>query len=763
MISLYQLIAAIPENDLLDGWKKARSRFESSLIQSNLSQKESLLELPSSFWQDLFTELSQNSEGDFLALSTLKRNRKIINKFGEILIAAKLITENSVPTISFPQKHYRNEIIRLDRLRNTKTGEMSRLIDFDEISEKLFKVINGIEKSDGFINLMDLEETLLALCLFTGFTQTDPIKVLHQLTWKDVRIPQSDLMWIPLLSRIKDRPIGGIWFEPAPITKLLFYCKYYVDRKKNVEDGERVFSKHSVEALRKKGKNLLHQYCQKLTIPELSVQKLVQLERFQMSLSLGSNLLTSVISGIVPINPLQIDLASVTYREMKSGKPSNIEVVEDHKDEVTSENDSSVLQEKEDESVNLYAELLEILQPMVSQFLLDPGNDKPDGLVFFVRDNIHSKNIQQRNISWLVNWILEMKQLKKTRIPYWAAVLRVIAFFPRLSLEQFDQDYLEIFMDSDYATSSLALSKSAVRIFHSYLKDNNVDVPEINWKKIKITRTYSTVAAISYEDFQQLIQSEMPSELGWAVKMAFWAGLRIGEVCRVCVCDLDILEGRPLLYVVPSKRKKPRKVSLEHLSKEELMQLRKFRQHRVEISGQNALLIVDSELNGLKNKNTTTSISGYLFKNDKYHSKRRFHQLRAAALDIFFVMSKDIRFATLLGGHDLVQTNAQYYQHKLDLYASIELKKWNNPLFREDLHIPLTNLAKMLGYSTKHISNCINKFNLDKKHSIIRRKEWQYLLDGKRPIAGGKPPLYINVLDAIRLVDWMIENLYNHE
>ena len=757
-------VSCLPDTIGIDGWRTVKGLVSTKLDEFNSMEFESTEDIyklfSASFWQGIFDELIKNDNTRLKSFSTRLRYKALVIRVGEIWTNNGLLVDESYREVKNPPKHNRRQVVNPERLVDKKSGTIFRLQDFQLFLDQFVNRINGMEDPSKLISNCELEEIFVLACLLTGFLQEDPLKVIHSLTWNDIFKTGGSLSWIPYMDKVSSMRKGGYWIELAPFTRLLALCIKYRNRKSKSEAQHKVVKElENLKELRRKIVERVVGIGKKCNLSVLRVDNIVQTERLHLRLCLKTNLLLSILTGMVKEYSISSRQVEEIYRQLKNKEFDPEAIIEFS----AQDNEENYIEEaEEDESKTLeifeeYSGIYDELRPFLYSFVQANSESGKKKLIDWVNINLNSDNVSNHNFSWMIKWLIENKKSQPTKQTYWLAALRILQLFPFVKIENIGQEELKLFLECDYLPSSLLLSKAAWKQFYLFLKENCVKLQEIDWKKLRVKQKSISVRVFTKKVYEQLI-TDLPAHVGWSIRLSYWAGLRVGEVCRLRACDLS-LEGLPFLYVVKSKGKISRRVSLEHLSGQQLKALAKLKKHRTEKSGNNAILIVDLEEKQLVSKNISNNVSEQLVRitGKVSDGSRRihFHSLRSAAAERFYVIKDDIRYPSIQLGHRLVQTDVQHYQHTLDLQASIEIQDWNNPLYKRDLHLPIVVIASFLGYTSNQLRNYLDDFDKSFTAAKIQRKVAEELPDGERPRRGGAKMQYICIIDAIRLLEWI--------
>jgi len=375
-------------------------------------------------------------------------------------------------------------------------------------------------------------------------------------------------------------------------------------------------------------------------------------------------------------------------------------------------------------------------------------------------------NRPRYTVGWLVRWQLDLVKdtglLPESRQAYWCAVWRGIWFAPGLSLSEVDAATLDQILDNEYVAATRRVARAAWKRFWTFLRDSGLPVHPIDWRSVRVHGEHQPARVITPRMLAAVIAApgvHQHEALTLAVWLASRAGLRVSEVCRLTAGDL-VLGGLPYLIVSHSKGGRSRRVSLEHITREELDQLSHLRQTRLAQSG-NGCLVLDQAGEPCNPRAVSRTVGRLLAPFNGPDTRERrlsFQSLRAYAITQFLSLSGDVRYAALQAGHLLTATTTGNYLHDLDLRALPLLQARQSPLNRPRLHVPLALLAVLLDRTPQRVDQMVKEFNAEPGHGALEIRTAQDLPDGPRPPRPGRPALYISVMDALRLVRWLWEH-----
>lgn len=760
------LISKLPKKIYGDGGERTlkvvKERLET--LDKKSESSELLVKIPVSFWQNCFDLLINKANGDLLSYSTRQRYQRNLKEIFEHLKENHYISGECEIDIQVPQKHYRKQCIRLDKLYNPQTNEIYTLESFEQLLTTFSEQLKGITEIPYQLDDQQVADLFIVSCLLTGFVQNDPLQKIYALTWQDIPLRHDELSWMPYAASIENKAQDGFWYRSAPCTKLLGLGLSFRIRKQSPNKSDGVFSTvfKDIAAFRKSGKDALLQLYEKADTPKIPIESLIHLERLHLRLFIPSNLPLSVLSGVVKVNAVPRDQANQLFFNPRNKDQESWFVSNDEEDFEGEEADPVLEDENLQDLLQSYAGVFKEIQPMTLAFRKDPSRINKAEIINWIEANQTNPDLAVQNMTKLLGWLISMKVKKKTatRSSYWTAAIRVLKYFPDTAVEKIDQNAFKQFLTSEYEEQSLQLSKTAWKKFHTYLKEKKVTVPNIAWEKLRIKRKPNSVRIltnINYTDF--LSGQSLPKHIGWAIRLSLWCGLRVSEVCRLRANDF-LLHGGMILYVRPSKNGKRRRVSLEHLNQKRLKALQKLQAQRLKVS-RDAFLLIDEQGEALQPKKLSAVVSkkfqeaGLITMKGKGRDIR-YHSLRASAAVISYKLFRDIRFATQQLGHSMPSTTCKHYLNTLDLEAAQLIQNWNNPLFDENLHLPLTHLAPLMGCTPNHVRNHLRDYNEAHPENQLSFKLPDQLPDGPRPGRGGAPKQYLGVLDAITLLGWLI-------
>lgn len=755
-----------------DGFRRVINLITSKLrevaLENSMDHSAGKVTFPEDFWQDLYDHLVTKKDGRRLANSTRKRYLALIRQVFEVWLKEGYVSEENRPSIRTSPQHSRDLSVSINGARNRYSGEMFRFEEFEKLLQTFLAFFNGSSSYPRLMDTAELQQNLLISCLLTGFVQSDPVGVLHALKWEDIPLEQDMPAWMPAIDRSTYKRRGGFWFQLAPLTHLLFLANRY-RQLKEIKKGKnpKVFSvTKDLKALRRNAAGEIERWCQQASLPLKRLENLVQIERFHIRLSLDTNVHLAILGGMREIHPIPAEqvrqwLELSRNAALEGGFFLNFEASEDSQLDQNEEPAMGTRGEKqEEETAQRYRQMQLELHHLLGSFLQDVHTPLERTMLeeWSEVNNDHA-SIPVQNMAWLVKWLLAMKNKPQSRTTYWFAALRLLEFAPDLAVAQIDEEVIAGFLHSEeYAPSTLHLSKAAWKKFHQFMAEEGLSVAQIRWNRLQIKRRTVKTRIIQASEIERVLLAEMKTYLIWAIRLAYWAGLRVSEVCRLRACDL-VLDGEPYLYIRRSKRGKRRRVRLTHLSEVELHWLQTLVEDRLAL-GLEAYLIVDEKGHSLESKVLSEQI-GRCFQEMGLLKKGegraiRFHSLRSAGGERIYQYSGDLRYAAQQLGHSLACTTLENYLHTLDLQAAVAIRQWNNPLYSETIHLPVVVLAAQLGISTNHAGNYIDAYNAANPASPIPLKLPAELSDGPRPGRGGAPMRYICVMDAIRLVGWLV-------
>lgn len=758
------LVRIIPRSGSIKGWQKARSTFDTVLTDSwklvIISNDNRSVRIPNQIWQDCFNKLIVSKAGDLTAYSARMRHQAILKKFGEILLGEGIITDESLPVLNVPPKHPRKQAVNIERLRNKNPVFLYRLCDFETLATRIVANINGVKPYvDANLSNQYLQDRIIESCLFSGFIQNDPVQILYSLTWNDFLVGGSNLTFLPYFEKENDKRSGGIWIVLSPFTQFLLLCLKYRRYKKSATQNSKIFIFPDQRNFRSHVNQILNHLIDDYHLPCLKLANLIELEKLHLRIFLNNNLYLSVLSGMVKINSLPIEQANREYTKFKGDDTKiAIEIETDqyqHEDEIE-EDLEEIDDETERANLELYSQIIDELTPHIKTFIFKRSLKSREVLEKWITGNNEKLTIPHQNIAKLISWLLSIKHEPQTTSAYWAANMRLLKFFDNYSIDQLDQSLFTEFINSDYEVGSKNLSKTAWKQFYEFLQSEGYSVPQIEWSKLRIWKKFKQKFTITSEELSLLLQS-LSTPYKWAVQLSFWCGLRVSEVCRLKICDFQIFDGRPFVYIRKSKRKKRRKVSLEHLDKTELEQLREFILRRTSEQGLFGFVLPNTNNQPMNSLDVSRTIGEALCQ--KSSKNRRFHELRGAFANYSFSLYLDIRFTSRQLGHSIVRVTHEHYLNNLDLHASIDMENWLNPLFNCQTCIPVKNISHLLGFQSRQFLNYCRVFNESHSDDKLMFLDPSSLPDGKRPDRIGAKMRYLSVNDAIRLLKWMIENI----
>jgi hypothetical protein len=217
------------------------------------------------------------------------------------------------------------------------------------------------------------------------------------------------------------------------------------------------------------------------------------------------------------------------------------------------------------------------------------------------------------------------------------------------------------------------------------------------------------------------------------------------------VVDFSVLifspTGRFLYLKTQAKGGKHRRVSLDYVTENEMKRLLEIVSQKRPVD----FLVTDAAGKPLDPKSVSEKVGKVL--NTLIESDHtadiplRFHSLRGYGLTQAFLITSDLRSATMLAGHASPSTTISSYISVIDLEVKNKLETWNTPLNQPDLLLPLAMIGAMIERTPRRVAQLVDEYNQRHFDNPINTFEI-----GGRP---GRPALYINIkwLDMTRLLN----------
>ena len=346
-------------------------------------------------------------------------------------------------------------------------------------------------------------------------------------------------------------------------------------------------------------------------------------------------------------------------------------------------------------------------------------------------------DVAKFNVIWLLRWQLHLSSRKSFRLSscqtYWIAALRVLYQFPGLRISDIGRDELvSIFNEisdgngdgSHYCCTSRRLSRAAWQSLYHFLQGENLALPTIDWKSMRIQRDYLPVRKITDENVRRLLEYLKGSPEQSLIWLARRAGLRVSEACNLWVDDVCL--SRPAyLIIYKSKRQKDRKVDLSNMTERELAFLSSLVKRARKASSQ--YLFFNSE-NKPFNPHQISKSTIHAFKklglrkNDTPGQEVSFHGLRSSAASFFQAEKRDIRYTALQLGHSWV-TTTEGYLHDADLSANTAMQSRSTPWNAPQMCIPLSTIAVLLGVTDRRMVQIVGLANINSAKKLIEVRD----------------------------------------
>ncbi|MBI5634687.1 MAG: site-specific integrase [Nitrospirae bacterium] len=686
---------------------------------------------------------------------TRQRFKALLVEIAERWHEAKLIAD--IPDFAVPPQHQRRGVLSVSKLQGYRYSDYRQLIAFI-----VQIIITGFEQCPSVTpkNVSELSTWLALLLICSGVCQHAPLESLLGLKWGDVlALFDPNVELIPLIRLPRRKRRGYMWLRLSILVWLFLLALAF--RQKRLT--EFVFDR-SDKQLDEKLRQLLERLCERAGAPSLRPSQLIHFVRLDL-LQILPNLNLAVLTGQIPFAPMPAD----QVYEQQTGKPPTeslrvwdsgnglMPALVDDCEVIDSAADDTTLWSMYDEALTENAVLTSHLESLfhstphrVVKQLEKWCNEQDEQLSM-------GSNVPRFNVLWLVQWLLDMTRDRAIKPPsrgaYWAAVLRVLRLYPVIVVNQVDQNLLQEALEF-LPGQTAKLTKTAWKRLANFLKRSGLAVPDIQWRRIKVSVTSQPVRILDERTFNETLNL-LARPFRRALRAGRWLGLRVSEVCKLRCDDFD-LTGIPYVIVPCSKRGRSRRISLDSLPGERLDTLRQYIEHQRKKFGADAPFI-DDQGEPLDPEQVSSEV-GSAFERIGKRGKQLeglslvFHAARKGRAFELYEKEGDVRHVSLELGHALPVTTVGSYLHPLDLQTACLMAKWDTPLNTEPLHLPLTALAILLGVDRSRIRQLI------KEYSNAEREKKVYVISGKSmpnkdQLSGAALRAhYLTVSDAIRLL-----------
>jgi len=738
-----RLIATIPERFPEYGGSRLRDFLTVELPVLEITWDSGKAAIPDAVWQGWLNKLSRDKDGNRLKWETSQRYRRLLMYMAEAWLEHKLIT--TLPQMKVSPQHARKQTVRVDKLE-TPFSDYLRVVSHlvDELCGKGAALVPG--------SLAENREAISGLLLIlSGILTERPGMVLAALTRSDINLHPGMPLCLPRAERR-----GFIWLGLPSLTRLLLFAQLY---RIQGEPSDALFTTRG-GTLTRRIRAYLDSLCISLELPVITIPNLSAHLRLHLRQCL-SNTHLAVMAGQIANRTMPTDQVA-GYLGIYPDDEQTIEQAanDDGQDETDQDEDYP---DGDDRLMGALDRILGELRPGL-RALFDGQPAGIDVLERFIKKNRSPNTIVHQNLWWLVEWLLiraKKANLKPGSLEtYTYAALRVMREFPHLYLTEIDTQALVIVLEGEYAASTRKGTKSAWRDLREYLIERNENCTLLDFDKIRINRDHRPVRVLSMEDIKALVKMLSGDVMGWAVAVSYLCRLRVSEVCRIRASDWKFVDD-PYLLVPPSKRGIRRRVSLAHLTPEQIQALEKRQKKRLKESGPTAPFFLDTDGQPLTPKRVSERSAGALkslglIDPDHYGIALRHHSLRAAGAQADFYHLGDVRYAASQLGHALAMTTTGSYLAALNMEAVVMMASWRTPLNRSGMHLPVKTLAVLVDMTDRAVENWIDRYNQERPEEPIQRQIPDELPDGPRPGRSGRTAHYLSVDDALGLVRWQI-------
>ncbi len=732
--TLTDLVASLPQQ-ITDatGAVYGISRRIRRIILSTLQQEKislnyqcRLVGMKAGTWEAIFNELVTAKIHRRASRKTQYYYHHLLMQVARLWLEAGVISE--LPELTVSPQHPRRLTVPLYRMGGY------RFSDYLNLVRAYWAMLNGAGSGEVVpAGLADHFPAWLGLGLIlSGLCSNKPIEMLCDLHWEDL----PSRMDAPMrLYHRKHRQY--CWYRlPQRIWLLLAAQRY---RQKSAETEELVFPMGNT-ALRQAVKDLLRQLCETWDLPLPSLDELCGMVRLHLRQVTG-NIGCAVLMGqmdyrpVIAVSPsVQADGGVKIKPPMKAIKPV---AAPDHP--------------PQDDDEEYYEDYVSIMDEITTDMNALFTSNKPDVAMQRLESWMASagEGIPQRNLCHLVRWVLGMVGDGKnpaTRKIYWAAVRRILAFYPAKRLEEISQEDLRLMIEeSDLDPESLRQSIQQWCKLGAFLRQQGLPMPLIERDALPVYSLKKAVNILRDEDVQALL-AQLTDAQWFAAFLSARLGLRVGEVCRLLKADVNF-DVPPCVYIHCSKGGKSRRVSLAHLTQEELDCIRSW----VDQSPGLPRLLKDDNGQPLNAKTLSERI-GRLLEKIRRDGHIRYHALRGYALRTENRRTQDVRAASSMAGHTLCATTVGSYLADIDLDTLEALRGWESPMNDPCLYLPCKTLAAMIGRTDRRVMQMIEEYKQAHPDAPLQVITGIHLPDGTRPARQGRPVAYLGLEDALKLM-----------
>jgi len=517
-------------------------------------------------------------------------------------------------------------------------------------------------------------------------------------------------------------------------------------------------------------RKLLGTLCEQADVPKLTPNKLIYFVQYDLRRLLPNPNL-AVLIGQLPFTPLPADQAFEFLTGSKPAQPLRPWPVA--KGQVVSpddeDDDSNPPDLVEIDFPEAYAELLygkaRLSEKIHALFESTPPQVIKE-LEIWTRGVTTQRpnafeDTPRFNLAWLIRWLLDMageRDLKAgSRGAYWTANVRVLHQYPSLAIHELETRAIQCLI-AILPSKTASLTRTAWRRLEGFLQRSGVAVSPIRWEDVKVTKHVTPVRAFTDSDLSAVI-SALAEPFRTAFQFCYWTGLRVSEVCHLRCNDID-LTGRPYMIVYSSKRERSRRVALDGLSPEQLEFIHAQRVRQM-VKGKDAPFISGASGATLNSDVVSTAVGKVLQELGLRSDDLEGMQLTFQGARHYCASDKnnktgDVRLVASELGHAFPLTTVGWYLNDLDLESVRLMEQWDTPFNAKGMHLPMTNLAHLLGVDRSRVRQIVKEYNTQFGATMIRPvsgKELRDCIERTGPMLRAD---YLSVVDAFRLLSWLV-------
>jgi integrase/recombinase XerD len=388
--------------------------------------------------------------------------------------------------------------------------------------------------------------------------------------------------------------------------------------------------------------------------------------------------------------------------------------------------------------------------PAICQHLAEAGN---------------TENTLRFNIACLALWLSHVAGQRNRAGNTIAACcsdgVNLLRLFPDLCLNELSEEEGEDILALDYAAKTKRRVLASWKSLHTFLSHLGLPVAGINWRQLAVSDRIRPVRLISQTDFQRLL-AELAADgspAAWngflAALLAYFAGLRVSEICRLRIEDVVLLDRPPFLRVRRSKRGKSRIVYLRYVPEEVVSLIRTHRDRRWRVTGEfGALLLVNERGEQLDpdalSKVVIEGMKRIGLRGEGQEESVVFHTLRHCCASRLLALHVDSPDITRMMGHSSPDTTARYYLHGFDFLQRERLREYRDPLLSQPElgYVSQDRAAQLLGVSRRHVRNLVARMTRQTGRSIDLLPHSKLF----RKRRAGKEELYLSLQDLAILL-----------